>query len=221
MVAGWAADAGSASGTGVDAVVVWAWPSGGGAAILAGVANYGYARPDVAAALASTRFGPSGYGLSANLPVGTYTLTVYAHSMVNNSWNSPTVRTVTVTAPPSRPLMWVDAPVQNESFTQNPNSVFVAGWAVDTAAASGPGVDAVDIYAYPTAGGGPILLGVTSTGLGRPDVGNALGSVQFQNSGFAFTYNGVLPAGGYTIVVYAHSVIGGFNDSVAVPVIVR
>lgn len=215
MVGGWAADMGATSGTGVDTVVVWAWPSNGGAAILAGIANYGGSRPDVAAAIGS-QFAATGYGLIATLPVGTYTLTVYAHSTVNNSWNAPTVRTVTVVPPPSRPLMWVDLPAQNQTLSQN---IVVAGWAVDTAAASGVGVDAIDIYAFPTAGGGPILLGVTSTGGSRPDVAAALGSAQFGTSGFSFT--GTLAPGSYTLVIYAHSVIGGFNDSKAVAVTVR
>ena len=221
MVAGWAADMGATSGTGVDTVVVWAWPSNGGAAILAGVAsygnaNYGYTRPDVGAAIGS-QFAATGYGVTTvPLPVGTYTLTVYAHSTVNNSWNTPTVRTVTVTPPPSRPLMWVDAPTQGNNLSQN---IVVEGWAVDTAAPSGPGVDAVAAWAFPTTGGPAMLVGSALTGGGRPDVAAALGSPQFGTAGFFVT--GTLPAGSYTIVIYAHSVIGGFNDSKAVAVTVR
>jgi hypothetical protein len=215
MVAGWAADGGAASGTGVDVVVAWASPANGGSAILAGIANYGYSRPDVAAAIGS-QFAATGYGMTATLPVGTYSLLVYAHSTVNNSWNTPTVRTITVMPPPSRPLMWIDAPVQNQTLSQN---IVVTGWAVDTAAASGSGVDAIDVYGFPTAGGAPILVGVGSTGGSRPDVGAALGSAQFASAGF--TVSGTLPPGSYTLVAYSHSVIGGFNASMAIAVTVR
>ena len=49
ILAGWAADLQAAAGTGVDAVHVWACRRGGGAPIFVGAAEYGGARPDVAA----------------------------------------------------------------------------------------------------------------------------------------------------------------------------
>ena len=65
-VAGWALDLGSASGSGVNTVHVWAYPNPGSGqpAIFIGAATYGNARPDVgdaidAAAVTAARGGPS------------------------------------------------------------------------------------------------------------------------------------------------------------------
>lgn len=218
-IAGWAADMGATSGTGIDAVAVWALPSTGASAILAGVATYGNAygsaRPDVGAYLGS-QFTNTGYGLTATLPAGTYTLAVYAHSTVNNSWNTPALVNVTVQPPQSRPLMWVDAPAQNQTISQN---VFVGGWAVDTASSSGPGVDAVHVWAYPQGSSTAVFVGASTTGVSRPDVGAVFGS-QFSTAGFNVT--GTLAQGVYTLVVFAHSsVTGTFNDVRTVSVTVR
>jgi hypothetical protein len=211
VVAGWAADAGATSGAGVDVVAVWAFPSNGGAAILAGVANLGGARPDVAAALGNQNFMNTGFGVVAVLPAGSYTLSVYAHSLVNNSWNTPKLVNVTVQPPPSQPLMWVDAPGPTTIYTQAPGGIIVAGWAVDLAAASGPGVDAVHVWAYPQGSSTPVFVGWSRTGGARPDVGAALGSSKWSTSGFYVA--GTLTAGNYTLVVYAHSsVTGTFNN---------
>jgi hypothetical protein len=210
VVAGWAADAGAASGTGVDAIAVWAFPSTGGAAILAGVATPGSARPDVGVYLGA-QFTNTGFGLTTiPLSPGGYTLAVYAHSTVNNSWNTPSLVNVTVTAQPSHPMMWVDLPAQNQTLSQN---IFVAGWAVDTAAASGPGVDAIHVWAYPADGSAAKFVGAASVGGGRPDIGNWLGP-QFGTAGFAV--GGTLPPGLYTIVVFAHSAVTGTFNNVQV-----
>jgi hypothetical protein len=209
-ISGWAADMGATSGTGVDAVAVWAY-SNGAAPIMAGVANLGGARPDVAAAFGNPNLMSSGFGLIARLPVGGYTLAVYAHSTVNNSWNTPTLVHVVVQPPPSNPLMSVDLPGPNTIYTQAPGGIIVAGWAVDLAAASGPGVDAVHVWAFPQGSSTAVWVGWSPTGGARPDVGALFGSSQWSTSGFTVT--GTLPAGNYTLVVYAHSTVTGtFND---------
>jgi len=46
----------------------------------------------------------------------------------------------------------------------------VAGWAIDFASTDGSGIDTVHVWAYPTAGGDPIFLGVADIGDPRPDV---------------------------------------------------
>jgi hypothetical protein len=87
-IAGWAIDRGAPSGAGVDAIHVWAWPSGGGPPLFVGAATYGAARPDVGA-LFGSRFTNSGYGLTASgLPPGTYDIVVYAHSTVTGEFNN-------------------------------------------------------------------------------------------------------------------------------------
>jgi hypothetical protein len=224
VIAGWAVDMGATSGTGVDNVIAWAFPSTGGAAILAGVAAYGGARPDVAAALGNNaNFTASGYGLTAVLPQGSYTLAVYAHSIVNNSWNTPTLKSITVqppAPPPSNPLMWVDLPSQNQTLSSAQGGITVGGWAVDLASTSGPGVDAVHVWAYPQGGAAPQFVGWSTTGGARPDIGAWLGS-QFSTAGFYVTGTLQQP-GNYTLVVFAHSAVTGtFNDVKTVNIIVQ
>ena len=98
-VAGWAIDLGAPSGTGVDAVHVYAFPTNGAPSIFVGVAAYGYARADVGGAYGS-RFTNSGFNIGAgNVPAGVYDLVVYAHSSVTgtfNNWRVARVTAVTV-----------------------------------------------------------------------------------------------------------------------------
>ena len=93
----------------------------------------------------------------------------------------------------------------------------VSGWAVDGAAPSGPGVDAVHVYAYPQIGS-PVFLGAAAYGLARPDVGAAHGD-RFTNSGYSLASAMVLAPGMYTVVAFSHSVASGsFNATAAVVV---
>lgn len=99
-VQGWALDLGAPSGTGVDAVHVWATsvpaPGGGGATtqfLAAGsVAN----RPDVGSAFGS-RYNTAGFATPlVTLAPGPYQLTVYARSTVTGTFNNATTITVVV-----------------------------------------------------------------------------------------------------------------------------
>jgi hypothetical protein len=86
VVSGWALDR-QGAGTGVDAVHIWAFPVGGGAPAFLGAAD-SVSRPDVAAAFGDPRFEPSGYTLAVNtFPRGTYTLVVYARSVVTGAFS--------------------------------------------------------------------------------------------------------------------------------------
>jgi hypothetical protein len=86
-VTGWALDRNAASGTGVDAVHVWAFPAGGGSAVFVGGATLNGNRPDVAQAFGS-QFAGSGFGLTVTrqLPAGAYTLRVYARQASTVQW---------------------------------------------------------------------------------------------------------------------------------------
>jgi hypothetical protein len=100
FVGGWAADLDSSVDTGVNTVHVWAYPvdtSGAdGAPIFIGPANYGGARPDVAAVYGD-RFANSGYGIIVNgLPRGTYDIAVFVYSTVLNTFTPAKVVRVTV-----------------------------------------------------------------------------------------------------------------------------
>jgi hypothetical protein len=83
----------------------------------------------------------------------------------------------------------------------------VGGWAVDLGAANGPGVSAVDVWAWPTSGAAPMFVGTATYGWARPDVGAAFGG-QFTNAAYGLTVSG-LPVGSYHLVASARSAVTG------------
>jgi len=211
-IAGWAFDAAAPSGTGVDTVHVWAYPDGG-APRFVGAAAYGGNRPDIGTAFGS-RFAASGFSLQATgLPTASYTLAVFARSLVSGTFDL--VRTVRVTLPDGGAAA-IDTPVAGGAVS---TPFVVSGWALDRQG-EGTGIDAVHIWAYPTAGGSPTFLGVAA-GVSRPDVATAFGDARFAPSGYSLTVN-TLPPGTYTVVVYARSVAtGAFSVARSVQVIVN
>ena len=79
-IGGWAADMDAPHGTGVTGAHVWAYPLAGGPPVFLGTAEYGAARPDVAA-VHGDRFLASGFSLLVQgLPHGNYDLAVFAWS---------------------------------------------------------------------------------------------------------------------------------------------
>jgi hypothetical protein len=218
LVQGWAIDTAATSGTGVDAVHVWAFPAGGGAAMMVGAATMGLARLDVAAHLGSSRFTNSGYQIVARLAPGTYDIGVYARSTVANAFNTVKVIRVVVTSPPSEPRMVVDSPAVNQNVPCCAPTLLVSGWAVDLTGAAGSGVDAVHVWAYPLVPGGhgaPQFVGVATLGVPRGDVAAAFGMPQLAPSGYVLS--GTLPRGEYDVVVFARSTVTGtFNNWIIV-----
>jgi hypothetical protein len=219
VVNGWALDLGATSGGGVDRIHVWAIPTAGGSAVFVGEAPTGVARPDVGSAFGDARFSASGFGLIGTLAPGTYDLMVYAHSTVADAFTySQSVR-LNVTAPQSNPRMVIDLPVANQNVSQN---FSVSGWALDLAASTGTGVDAVHLWAIPTSGAPAIFLGAALTGDARSDVGGAFGSSRFTPTGYHLALNGKLTPGTYDLTAYAHSVVSNsFNNASVVRITVR
>ena len=116
---GWAVDTAGTSGTGVDQVHVWAFPTGGGSPTALGVATYGLSRPDVASALGDSRFTNSGFRIAASLPPGNYTITAYLHSTVSGTFNlTASATNVTVNSTNSNPQMNIDSPSTGASRTR-------------------------------------------------------------------------------------------------------
>jgi len=206
---GWAIDMASASGTGVDQVHLWAFPTGGGSPTALGVATYGLSRPDVGAAFGDSRFTNSGFQIAAPLPPGNYTITAYLHSTVSGTFNlTASATNVTVNATNSNPQMNIDSPPAGASRAR---SFTISGWAVDTGAPSGTGIDAIHVWAFPVGGGPQFFVGVATYGLARPDVGTYVGSSQFNNSGYTISMtSGNVPSPGlYDFYVFAHSTVTG------------
>lgn len=218
-VAGWAVDLGAATGTGVNAIHVWAYPATGAAPLFLGAATYGYQRPDVGAIFGS-RFTPSGFGMTARInSTGTFDVIVYARSTVTGTFNQWQVRRVTVTGPISVPRMAVDGPQRTQTVPMN---FSVAGWAIDAGSSTGTGVDAIHVWAFPVVGGSPIFLGAATYGIARPDVGTAFANPRYTSSGFALSVTeGQLPRGAYNLVVYARSSVANtFNKWMLIPITV-
>jgi hypothetical protein len=209
-VTGAAADLNAATGTGVAAVNIYAQPAAGGALTFLGTATYGGDRPAMASAYGS-RFGPSGFTLTTTLPsVGSWQIHTYGLSAVTNSF---TMWTSVLVHAPSAPAGGIEAPAEGRTGGLG---VTVTGWAIDAAAASGTGVDVVDVYAQPIAGGAETHLGRASYGEDRPAVASSYGA-QFRASGYRLTT--VLPGlGAWHLRVRARSVLTGGLDTRTVAV---
>jgi glucose/arabinose dehydrogenase len=201
-IAGWAADFDGTSGTGVDAVHVWAYPPSG-APHFVGVATYGISRPDLGS-LFGERFTSAGWTLTGSgLAAGSWTLVAFAHSTVTGTFRAATVVRLDVE---SGAIVVIDVP----SAAHVVSPFALAGWAVDLAAASGAGISAIHVWAFPVNGDPPILAGIASYGVPRLDVGAALGSDQFAQSGYQLTV--ALPEGTYDLVAFAQSSVTGNFD---------
>ena len=100
-------------------------------------------------------------------------------STVNGTF-TPLTSVAVVVGPTSSPAIALGSPLSNST---SGSTVTVNGWAVDTGAPSGTGVDMIHVYAFPTSGGSPVPMGAATYGLSRPDVGAIFGA-QFNNSGF-------------------------------------
>jgi len=113
------------------------------------------------------------------------------------------------------PQVTIDTPT---SDTAQPFAI--AGWAVDLDQDFGSGIDAVHVWAYPLAGGGPVFLGAATYGGARPDVA-ALHGDRFKASGYGLTVEG-LTHGNYDLAVFGRSTAtGGFAPAKTVRITVR
>jgi hypothetical protein len=111
----------------------------------------------------------------------------------------------------SNPRSAIDTPANGARLS---TTFSISGWATDLGAGSGPGVDAVHVYAYPNVNGvlgAPQFVGVAAYGGARGDLGAIFGA-RFTNSAFSLTCT--LPAGTYRLVAYARSTLAGsFNGA--------
>jgi hypothetical protein len=111
----------------------------------------------------------------------------------------------------------IDTPREQQDVAQ---PFTLAGWAADRDAASGNGITALHVWAYPLGGGAPVFLGTAARGGTRPDVAAVLGE-QFRDAGWGLTVQGLGP-GAYDLAVFAWSnVSGGFVPAQVVRVTVR
>jgi hypothetical protein len=216
-VGGWALDLSATTDCGLDAIHIWAIPTNGSASKFLGVSGCGGPRPDVGAAFGH-QFDHAGFNLSVTgLAPGDYYIAVYAHNELTGGFDASQV--VRVTVAPSA-AMSIDTPQPNASLN---SSFMIAGWAIDAAGASGTGVDAIHVWAWPQNGqngGQPIFLGVATLGDSRPDVGQLYGT-RFTPSGYHLAASN-LATGSYIVTVYVHSTVSNsFTVSRGVPITVK
>jgi hypothetical protein len=207
-VAGWALDEAATGSSGIDAVHVYLYPATG-SPIFAGSAQMGGARPDVGAAFGS-QFAQSGFGLTVRgLQPGAYTLVAFGLVHATGTFGVAQAVPIRISA---SSLIAIDTPANNATVSA---PFAVGGWAIDTSAAAGTGIDAVHIYAYSVTNPSstPLFLGMASTG-DRPDVAAIFGA-QFLHSGYLLTAASP-PAGTWDVVVFAHSSVTGAFDAVQV-----
>jgi hypothetical protein len=141
-ISGWAIDTADATGTGVDAVHIYAFPNPGSgqAPMFLGAAAYGALRSDVGSAYGHARFGPSGFSLMVqNLAAGPYEFVVYQHSTFSGEFRASTFRANVLAPGSGRPFGVVDTPTQGAANIQG--AIGVTGWALDDS-----GIADVQVY---------------------------------------------------------------------------
>jgi hypothetical protein len=144
------------------------------------------------------------FNLSPSTPTRYY-FVVQAYNANGRSAYSPEVSTTVVDS--TSAVLTIDRPLQGSVM---PSDMLLSGWALDRASTSGPGVDGVHVYAYPTSGAPSTFVGAASYGAARADVASAYGA-QFVNSGYSLPI-AHLPPGTYDLSFYAHSTVSNsFN----------
>jgi len=150
------------------------------------------------------QFRASGYRLTVSnvsaLTPGSYTMYVFARSTLTGQFTNASRRFIRVEGG----AMAVDLPGNGAHAT---GAFIVAGWAIDADAASGPGVDAIHVWAFPPNNASPVFIGATTPNTDRPDIAAIFGS-RFLTSGFNLVAP-ALPRGTYLIAVFAHSAATG------------
>lgn len=206
-ISGVALDLDTSSGTGVDTVHIWGYPSpgSGAAAQFLGVADYGVARADVGAAYGA-RFASSGFSLRTPLSPGSWLIVAYGRSTVSGSFSVYDSSAITVRA--SALQINFEAPTGPVVY----QGFQISGIALDVNSMAGSGIDAIHAWGYPNPGSGaaPMFLGSTTTMTPRRNVAVNYGGA-FVLSGFELRTASV-PPGNYLVVVFARNAVTGRFD---------
>jgi glucose/arabinose dehydrogenase len=113
-------------------------------------------------------------------------------------YGAGTIMRIESAAPPSAPLLNIDQPSDGASVSQ---PFAITGWAIDRAATSSTGIDAVHVWVFPATGAPPQFVGAAQLGGGRPDVAQAFGGSQFATSGWGLFGRGLAP-GDYRLMAF-------------------
>ena len=101
-------------------------------------------------------------------------------------------------------LVRLEAPVNGARLRE---PFLVGGWALDPDAGAGAGIDQLQVWAIPFAGGLPIFVGTPGTGVARPDVAAIYGSPG-QTAGFGLIASRIAP-GRYYLVAFGRVIASG------------
>src|SRR5215471_12709670 len=210
-VSGWAIGYPANTGTNVDAVQVLAYPLPSGAPIDMGTVTYG-SSVSLVGSVYGAQYQPSGFSREIRgLSPGWYRFAVSAHIASTGAWTTP-AETVTVSVG-AHPDAAVTAPANGADLLQ---PFTMSGWAVDAAAATGTGVDVVQIWRRP-ASGADVLLGTATLGQSSPGASALYGS-QFASAGFTYNVSG-LSSGSQSLYARWHSTVANvYNSSALVTV---
>ena len=104
------------------------------------------------------------------------------------------------------PQVTIDVPAPARVL-ESGQPLLIAGWAIDTDAGDGAGIDTVHVWAYPSDGGDPLFLGEAAYGGQRPDVAAIYGE-RYRDSGYGLLA-APLPAGTFDVAVFAWSTVAG------------
>ena len=175
VLSGWAFYADATTGSGIDAIDVWATSTTHQTSWMYwGPATIGQSRPDVAAGYNNSHGATSGYSaLMSGVTPDTYSVQIWTHNSATGVWASFTV-VVTVTSAPIHAYQW---PSNYQAVTQ---PFTLSGYAFDPQATTGTGVDAVQVQAYPNPGSGQPLqtIGAATYGDARSDVAAYYGATR-------------------------------------------
>lgn len=200
-VRGWALDLAQRDSSGVSQVNLYV-DGQPGTGRLMGRAALGHFRPDVDAVFGrpSSQPGWSFAWSTDGTPPGFHTLYVEAQDSCGSS-------SVALPVFVSPSILTLDRPAADAAVTEG-QPLPIGGWAVDPAAASGSGIDAVHVYLDGEAGAGA-AIGAATVGQLRTDVAAALGRPAATSSGFSLERRiaGLRP-GLHTLYVYAHAAQG-------------
>jgi hypothetical protein len=194
-VSGWAAD--TATGSPVQSVTIFVDGNSKGTATLNG------ARPDVASSYGRSDFNNSGWSFqmpASTLSLGQHTVTATA---VGLSGTAPLAGSKTINVVSGQEIGTVDlgGSPSGSSTVSHGGSLFVAGWAADTA--TGAPVQSVTIFVDSSS------VGAATLNLARSDVANAYGRNDFTNSGWSFQMAAsTLSLGQHTVTATAAGLSG-------------
>src|SRR4029450_13818013 len=96
-------------------------------------------------------------------------------------------RTAPITVPIPSPRMAIDGPPEGAAVL---GAFSLDGWALDTGAPTGSGVDAIHVYAFESGSSTPIFLGVATLGIARPELVPIFGA-QFGTAGYHLDVSGL------------------------------